>query len=297
MAGRQSGLGKGLDSLIPKQSAASGETSENETGNPQEIKVKLTQIKANESQPRREFDEDSLMELADSIRQFGVIQPLIVQKKGDFYELIAGERRWRAAKLAGLREVPVIIKKFSKQQAMEISLIENIQRENLNPIEEASAYQRLLTEFQLKQEEVAARVSKSRTSITNSLRLLKLDARVQQMLIDGKLATGHARALLGIADGDAQYRAAQRIYNEKMSVREAERFVKSLTKPRAKREASSLANTLVYQDLADKMKTLLGTKVTIEPKKKGQGKIVIDYYSGEDLERLLDLFRSIPNPS
>ncbi len=291
MAVKKSGLGKGLDSLIPKQ--VPKDTEKNTAEEQREVLVKITEIEPNQNQPRHDFDVDSLTELADSIRQFGVIQPLIVQRKGQRYEIIAGERRWRAAKMAGLKEIPVIIRKFSEQQSVEVSLIENIQRENLNPIEEAAAYKRLLSEFQLKQDEVAERVSKSRTSVTNSLRLLKLDERVQQMLIDGKISTGHARALLGIPDADAQYKAAQRVYNEKMSVRDTERLVKSLETPAKKKTAPSPAKSLVYQDIADKMKTILGTKVTIEPKNSDKGKIVIDYYSGEDLERLLGLFRSI----
>ncbi|MCD7715302.1 MAG: ParB/RepB/Spo0J family partition protein [Lachnospiraceae bacterium] len=305
------GLGKGLDSLIPKQSSvrnsaepsakAAANSDAKKTGSREpnlneEIKLKLTQIEPNRDQPRKKFDEESLMELADSIRQFGVIQPLIVQKKGDYYEIIAGERRWRAAKLAGLKEVPVIIHKFSEQQSVEISLIENIQRENLNPIEEAAAYKRLLTEFHLKQEEVAERVSKSRTAVTNSMRLLKLDERVQQMVVEDKLSTGHARALLGIADPELQYQCAREIFDKKLSVRDVERLVKVLSsekKEKPKPETDS-SQDFIYQDLAEKMKSLLGTKVSIEHKNNNKGRIVIDYYSNEELERLMYLFQSIP---
>ncbi len=287
MAVKKSGLGKGLDSLIPKQSADDGHAGE-------VLKVKLTEIEPNPEQPRKRFEEDSLNELADSIRQFGVIQPLIVQKKGSHYEIIAGERRWRAAKMAGVEELPIIVKKFSDQEMVELSLIENIQRENLNPIEEAAAYQRLMTEFHLKQDEVAECVSKSRSAVTNSLRLLKLDERVQQMVVDEKISTGHARALLAIEDKDAQYRIAQRIFDEKMSVRDVERLVKTLTEPKKEREKQTPAGEAVYREIADQMKTLLGTKVSIENKKDQKGKIVIDYYSNDDLERILDLFRSIP---
>ncbi len=296
MAVKKPGLGKGLDSLIPKQPVQNktepGGLNTEDRG--EEIKLKITEIEPNSDQPRKQFDEDALAELADSIRQFGVIQPLIVQKKGEHYEIIAGERRWRAAKLAGLKEVPVIIRNFSQQQRVEISLIENIQRENLNPIEEAAAFQRLLTEFHLKQDEIAERVSKSRTAVTNSLRLLKLDQRVQQMVMDEKLSTGHARALLGITDQDEQYKLAQRISDEKMSVREVERLVKSLTKTSAAKPRPVPMDNPVYHDIAEKMKTLLGTKVEIEPGKKDKGKIVIDYYSNDDLERILYLFQSIP---
>ncbi|MCC8050833.1 MAG: ParB/RepB/Spo0J family partition protein [Clostridiales bacterium] len=312
MAVKKSGLGKGLDSLIPKQTAskrstgtsanASGDASakkdvktaeKKESAFNQEIKLKLTQIEPNREQPRKSFDEETLMELADSIRQFGVIQPLIVQKKGDYYEIIAGERRWRAAKLAGLKEVPVIIREFSDQQAVEISLIENIQRENLNPIEEAVAYKRLLNEFELTQEEVADRVSKSRTAVTNSMRLLKLDERVQQMVIEGKLSTGHARALLAITDSELQYQCAQEIYDKKLSVRDVERMVKVLSSPRKEKTKQDDSQDFIYQDLEERMKALLGTKVSIDHRNQNKGRIVIDYYSNEELERLMYLFQSL----
>lgn len=297
MAVKKTGLGKGLDSLIvPKQVPEKGSTLPREKTiiKNEEIKLKLTEIEPNREQPRKKFDEDSLIELADSIRQFGVLQPLIVQKKGDYYEIIAGERRWRAAKMAGLKEVPVIVREFSEQQAVEISLIENIQRENLNPIEEAIAYKRLLTEFELKQDEVAERVSKSRTAVTNSMRLLKLDERVQQMVIDEMISTGHARALLAITDHELQYKYAMKVFDEKMSVRDVERLVKSVTEKKEENKKQENTNAFIYQELADKMKGLLGTKVSIEHKKNNKGKIVIDYYSNEELERLMYLFQSIP---
>lgn len=297
MAVNKKGLGKGLDSLIaPKQVPEKASTLPREKTiiKNEEVKLKLTEIEPNREQPRKKFDEDSLIELADSIRQFGVLQPLIVQKKGDYYEIIAGERRWRAAKMAGLKEVPVIIREFSEQQAVEISLIENIQRENLNPIEEAIAYKRLLTEFELKQDEVAERVSKSRTAVTNSMRLLKLDERVQQMVIDEMISTGHARALLAITDHELQYKYAMKVFDEKMSVRDVERLVKSVTEKKEENKKQENKNAFIYQELADKMKGLLGTKVSIEHKKNNKGKIVIDYYSNEELERLMYLFQSIP---
>ena len=214
------GLGKGLDSLIPKTIAepSAQKTEEKKS----ETMVKITMVEPNGGQPRKNFDEDSLMELAESIRQFGLLQPILVQDKKDHYEIIAGERRWRAAKIAGLKEIPVIIKKLTDQEVVEISLIENIQRENLNPIEEAQAYRRLLTEFNLKQDEVAERVSKSRTAVTNSMRLLKLCDEVQQMVVNEMLTTGHARALLAIEDPEEQYRIAQKVFDEKLSVREVE---------------------------------------------------------------------------
>ncbi len=297
------GLGKGLDSLIPKQSPAKKSTTkETKPAEPktvvkkEEVRLKLTEVEPNREQPRKTFDEDALLELADSIRQYGVIQPLIVQKRDGYYEIIAGERRWRAAKMAGLKEVPVIIRDYNDQQIVEISLIENIQRENLNPIEEAAAFKRLLTEFHLKQDEVAERVSKSRAAVTNSMRLLKLDERVQQMVIDEMISTGHARALLGTEDKELQFRLAQRVFDEKLSVRDVERLMKSLSaKEKEKKTKPEIPNRFIYQDLEEKMKAMLGTKVSINHKANNRGKIVIDYYSNEELERLMDLFQSIPN--
>ena len=201
MAAKKGGLGKGIDSLIPNKVARTPESGNIKSDIKNEkvvegVLVNINKVEPNREQPRKNFDEDALQELSESIKQFGVLQPLLVQDKKDYYEIIAGERRWRAAKLAGLKEVPVIIKELSSQEVVEIALIENIQRENLNPIEEAFAYKRLLTEFHLKQDEVAERVSKSRTAVTNSMRLLKLNEKVQQMVIDDMLTTGHARALL-----------------------------------------------------------------------------------------------------
>jgi ParB family chromosome partitioning protein len=243
----------------------------------------------NKDQPRKQFEEDALMELADSIRQFGIIQPLIVQEKNGFYEIIAGERRWRAAKLAGLKEVPVIVKEYTDLEVVEISLIENIQRESLNPIEEAIAYKRLLEEFNLKQDEVAERVSKSRTTVTNSMRLLKLDERVQQMVIDDMLTTGHARALLGIEDPELQVTTAARVFDEKLSVREIEKIVKDIQKGKTEKKKETVVQDFIYTDLEEKMKAAVGSKVSIHQKAKGNGKIEIEYYSKEDLERIIDI--------
>lgn len=297
---KKSGLGKGLDSLIPKQSPA--KTTAAPTAEPvvktivkkEEVKLRISEVEPNREQPRKKFDEDALLELADSIRQFGVLQPLLVQKRDGYYEIIAGERRWRAAKLAGLKEVPVVIKDFSEQQIVEISLIENIQREDLNPIEEALAYKRLLSEFKMKQDEVAERVSKSRTAVTNSVRLLKLDSRVQQMLIDEMISSGHARALLAIEDKELQYKIAMRVFDEKLSVRDVERLMKSLQNEAEKKEEPQPKNEFIYENLEEKMKALFGTKVSIKHKANNKGKIVIDYYSNDELERLMDLFQSIP---
>ena len=297
MAVKKSGLGKGLDSMIPVypvKPRASKENQKEEKTEKKEQLLKITEVEPNRDQPRKKFDEDSLLELADSIKQFGVLQPLIVQKRDDYYEIIAGERRWRAAKMAGLKEIPVIIKEFTDQEIVEISLIENIQREDLNPIEEAQAYKRLLTEFHLKQDEVAERVSKSRTAVTNSVRLLKLDPRVQQMLIDDMLTTGHARALLAIEDPEIQWKAANQIFDEKMSVRDVEKMVKSLqNKKEEKPKKQDTAYDYVYKDMEEKMKAILGTKVTVHHRSDHKGKIEIEYYSDDELERIYDMLRNI----
>lgn len=301
MAVKRNGLGKGLDSLIPNKYAekaektsekksAENQEKENKTG---EIMVKINSVEPNREQPRKEFDEDSLVELADSIKQFGILQPLIVQKKKDYYEIIAGERRWRAAKIAGIKEIPVIIKNYTDQEIVEISLIENIQRENLNPIEEAMAYKRLLEEFNLKQDEVAERVSKSRTAVTNSMRLLKLSARVQQMIIDDMISTGHARALLALDDEEQQYQIANRIFDEKLSVRETEKLVKLLKTPKKEVKKEQNEHMFVYENLEERMKGIIGTKVRVNAKANGKGKIEIEYYSEDELERIYDLIMSI----
>ena len=295
------GLGKGLDSLIPSSKPAAKEKAvsvekESKTGNAETI-VKITKIEPNREQPRKNFDEDALLELSESIKQFGLLQPILVQDRKDHYEIIAGERRWRAAKLAGLKEVPVIIRNYTEQEIVEIALIENIQREDLNPIEEALAYKRLLDEFNLKQDEVAERVSKSRTAVTNAMRLLKLNDKVQQMLIDEMLTTGHARALLAIEDQEKQYEAAQRIFDEKLSVRDTEKLVKNIQneKPDAPVSVNKIDPQLlaVYRDLEEQMKALLGTKVYINPKDEKKGKLEIEYYSQDELDRIIDLIRTV----
>lgn len=290
------GLGKGLDSLIPnavgeakaKKESVKEKIAE-EKKDPETI-VKITMVEPNRKQPRKKFDEDALQELSDSIKQFGLLQPILVQDRKDHYEIIAGERRWRAAKLAGLKEVPVIIRDYTDQEIMEISLIENIQREDLNPIEEAQAYKRLLTEFNLKQDEVAERVSKSRAAVTNSIRLLKLSDEVQQMVIDDMISTGHARTLLAVEDKDEQYTLAQRIFDEKLSVRDVEKLVKNLHKPeKASKKTPDKTMETIYQDIEDKLKQKLSTKVTVTSKGEGAGKIEIEFYNHEDLDRLLDM--------
>ena len=286
------GLGKGLDSLIPNNVGERREKNGVKTEEKElETIVKITKIEPNREQPRKNFEEEALQELADSIRQFGLLQPILVQDKKDHYEIIAGERRWRASKLAGLKEVPVIIRNYSSQEIVEISLIENIQRQDLNPIEEAKAYQRLLTEFGLKQDDVAKRVSKSRTAVTNSLRLLKLKETVQQMLIEGTLSMGHARALLAIEDEDLQIAIAQKVIDEKLSVRDVEKLVKNLDKPQSKTKEKEANPALdaIYQDIGEKLKKQLSTKVTVSGKGNGVGKIEIEFYSHDDLDRLLDM--------
>ena len=283
---KKKGLGKGLDSLIPDNKSIKSVTPDKSAEAKKEAEekagvqtMKINEVEPNRDQPRKNFDEDALLELSDSIKQFGVLQPLLVRKRKDYYEIIAGERRWRAAKLAGVKEVPVIVKEYTDQEILEIGLIENIQRENLNPIEEAIAFKRLLEEFNLKQDEVAERVSKSRTAVTNSMRLLKLSDKVQQMIIDDMISTGHARALLAIDDPELQYTLANKIFDEKLSVRETEKLVKEIKNPKKPKEKKVMENAFIYQDLEEKMKGVFGTKVSIASKGKGKGKIEIEYYS------------------
>ena len=310
MSAKKMGLGRGLNTLIPKAPIVDEEDVEqvkkkvsrsSKTKKKEETKKELTlpidKIEPNPDQPRNQFDEDTFLELSDSIKQFGVLQPLLVRKRKDYYEIIAGERRWRAAKQAGLNEVPVMIRKYNENEIVEIALIENIQRDNLNPIEEALAFKRLLTEFNLKQDEVAERVSKSRTAVTNAMRLLKLNEKVQQMVIDEMLTTGHARALLGIEDQEQQYIIAQKIFDEKLSVRDTEKLVKSLQneKKKKKEEKEKIDPKLeaVYHDLEEQMKGILGTKVCINHKDAKKGKLEIEYYSQDELDRIIDMIRTI----
>lgn len=294
------GLGRGISNLInvddenekKEDNVVVKEVVKEVVKVPSETKVKLSLIEPNKDQPRKAFDEDALIELSESIKQYGVLQPLLVQKKDNYYEIIAGERRWRAAKLAGVKEVPVVIKDYSSQEVMEIALIENIQREDLNPIEEAKAYQRLIKDYRLKQDEVAEKVSKSRAAITNSLRLLKLDERVQDMVMEGKISSGHARTIISIEDKDKQYMIAQKIFDEKLSVREVEKLMKTLDAPE-KKEKKLPANDFVYRDLEQKLKNIMGTQVIIKNKSNNKGKIEIDYYSQAELERIYDLLKKI----
>ncbi len=315
MAKAKRGLGKGLGAffgeevvqeVVKEQTGESLENPEREIEKDQiqksdieeesgEIFVKISKIEPNREQPRKDFKEEQLQELADSIRQYGVLQPLLVQKKGDLYEIIAGERRWRAAKLAGVKEIPVVIREYGKQQAMEIALIENVQREDLNPIEEAVAYQRLMQEFHLKQEEIAERVSKNRSTITNSMRLLNLVPEVQQMLMEGLITSGHARALLAIQDEDNQLKLAEKIVQNHLSVREVEKAVKAIGKEpkEKKKEKEDEALELIFKNLEDRMKMVVGTKVNISRKDRSKGKIEIEYYSEAELERIVELIETI----
>ena len=311
MAGKKSGLGRGLDALFPEKTVQSKpktvktvkeekkvavdtkKSSQQETSNGERM-MKISMIEPNREQPRKNFDEDALQELSESIKQYGILQPLLVSDKKDYYEIVAGERRWRAAKMAGLKEVPVVVKEFSTQEIVEISLIENIQREDLNPVEEAMAYKRLIDEFHLKQDEIAERVSKSRTAVTNSMRLLKLDSRVQQMMVDEMISAGHARAILAISDPEQQYNAAMKVFDEKLSVRETEKLVKSILTPTKKKPVvSNPTEDAIYESLEEKMKGITGTRVFIHRKKNNKGKIEIEYYSRDDLDRIIDLFESI----
>lgn len=292
---KRSGLGKGLDSLIPSNTNIEEDEKvvERVVEKKVETVVKLSQVEPNKSQPRKNFNEDALMELAESIKQFGVIQPLIVQKRDDYFEIIAGERRWRAAKIAGLKEIPVIIKDYSDEEIMEIALIENLQREDLNPIEEAMAYKKLMKDYNLKQDEIAEKVSKSRVAITNSMRLLKLSEEVQNMIIDEMISSGHGRALLSIEDEKTQIKIANKIFDEKLSVRETEKIVKSLINPKGKKKKEEYTDSFIYEKFENEFKEIIGSNVAIKRKSKDKGKIEIDYYSNEDLERIMDLMKSI----
>ena len=324
MAGRKNGLGRGLDAFFPDRTSTVKEstrktttktvntekkidTTDKEAGNTATAKrktagsksgamfVKISSVEPNTNQPRKQFDEDALLELSESVKQYGILQPLLVSDKKGYYEIIAGERRWRAAKLAGLKEVPVIVKEFTEQELVEISLIENIQREDLNPVEEAMAYKRLIDEFHLKQDEVAERVGKSRTAVTNSMRLLKLSEKVQQMLIDEMITAGHARAILAISDKEKQETVAMKVFDEKLSVRETEALVKRMLEPpkTEKKSKFTTAEDAIYESLEEKMKSIMGTRVQIHRKKNDKGKIEIEYYSKDELERIIDLFESI----
>ena len=293
------GLGRGLSALLSDSeqeydfSFREEEKIEEPVSSDATKEISVSLIDPNVNQPRKRFDEVAMSELANSIRIHGVISPIILVKQpAGRYMIIAGERRWRAAKMAGLKEVPAIIKSYTDREILEISLIENIQREDLNPIEEAKAYQRLIKDYRLKQDEVAEKVSKSRAAITNSLRLLKLDERVQDMVIEGKISSGHARTIITIEDKDKQYMIAQKIFDEKLSVRDVEKLMKALEAPE-KPEKKAPKNDFVYRDLEQKMKAIMGTQVVIKNKNNNKGKIEIEYYSQAELERIYELLQKI----
>lgn len=296
------GLGKGLDSLIAPKTEAKTAVQEVVVEKPKSehvadaIMMDITKVEPNREQPRKTFNEDQLNELAESVKQYGVLSPLLVQDRDTYYEIIAGERRWRAAKKAGLKEVPVIIKHLTEQEIMEISLIENIQREDLNPIEEALAYKRLINEFHMKQDEIAERVSKNRATIANSMRLLKLNEKVQQMIIDDKLNAGQVRPLISVEDPEVQITLAEKIFDEKLNARDAEKLVKNLQNEKNNQKNVQKINPqllAVYKDLEEQMKPILGTKIVINPKDEKKGKIEIEYFSQDELDRIIDLIRTI----
>ncbi|MCD7907665.1 MAG: ParB/RepB/Spo0J family partition protein [Clostridium sp.] len=310
------GLGKGLGAIfgedIIKESeneavkaaarrkkAANAEDGGEETANENatgRLMVKIALIEPNKEQPRVDFNEEQMAELAESIKKRGVLQPLLVQKKGSFYEIIAGERRWRAAKMAGLKEVPVVLGEYSRQESMEIALIENVQRADLNPIEEGRAYQQLIQEFGLKQEDIAERVAKNRATIANAMRLLKLDEAIQDLVINNMISGGHARALLGLEDKELQLKAAKMVVDGGLSVRETERLVKRLQREAGKEDEPKKEErniNFIYQNLEERMKTIMGTKVTIHNKDKNKGRVEIEYYSEAELERIVEMIESI----
>lgn len=279
--------GKGLAALIDTENV--GLKGKDAVDKNSVVMLKISQVEPNRNQPRKNFNEDSLQDLAESIKLHGILSPLLVKDRNDYYEIVAGERRWRAANIVGLKEVPVLIGDWTEQEILEISIIENLQREDLNPIEEAQAYDRLIKEFHLTQDEVAEKVSKSRTVIANSVRLLKLTENVQQMLIEDIITAGHARALLGVEDADEQFVLAQRIIDEKLNVRDIEKIVRNRGKAikEVKKKANQLEN--VYKDIETRLKNRLSTKVNVTGKEDGTGKIEIEFYSGDELERIIDL--------
>ena len=291
---KKRGLGRGLNALINTGPDIEVKEKSKDNNNNKEVFVNISLVEPNRNQPRKEFDKEALSELAASIKQYGILQPIMVQKNGDMYEIIAGERLWRAAKEAGLKEVPVIVRDYDKQKIMEISIIENIQRENLNPIEEAMAYQCLMEEYGLKHDELADKVSKNRSTITNSMRLLRLSENIQQMIIDGKISTGHAKVLLSVENKEEQEKIAAELISKSLSVRELEKLVKKHIKPRKKKENKETVDySLFYKEYEDKLKDILGTKVQINTKDKNKGRIEIDYYSAAELERIVELLNTI----
>ena len=282
---KKRGLGRGLNALINTGPDIEVKEKSKDNNDNKEVFVNISLVEPNRNQPRKEFDKEALSELAASIKQYGILQPIMVQKNGDMYEIIAGERRWRAAKEAGLKEVPVIVRDYDKQKIMEISIIENIQ---------AMAYQCLMEEYGLKHDELADKVSKNRSTITNSMRLLRLSENIQQMIIDGKISTGHAKVLLSVENKEEQEKIAAKLISKSLSVRELEKLVKKYIKPRKKKEnKETIDYSLFYKEYEDKLKDILGTKVQINTKDKNKGRIEIDYYSAAELERIVELLITI----
>lgn len=293
MAVKRGGLGKGLDALISEKPVEKKKAKAEEVNSDSTREISINEIEPNKNQPRERFDEDGLVDLADSIKQHGIFQPIIVTKgENGFYQIVAGERRWRAAKMAGLKTIPALVREYSDLEILEISLLENLQRENLNPIEEAKTYKRFMDEFHMKQDEVAEKVSKSRATVANSLRLLNLDGRVQEMLIEEMISMGHARALLAISDGNNQYSLATEVFDKKLSVREVEKLVKKYNENKPEKHKETVVRDFLYNDLENNLKEILGSKVNICDKN-GKGKIEIEYYSKDDLDRIYDLLYSI----
>lgn len=291
MALGKSGLGKGLEALFPSNVDVGSLGGETPNVNEKVIEMKLNEIEPDINQPRKVFDEEKLSELADSIKEHGVLQPIIVTKRKDYYQIIAGERRWRASKLAGLKTIPTIVRDYDEKKIREVSLIENIQRENLNPIETAKAIKELMEEHNLTQEQLAKTLGKSRSAIANTVRILNLDERVIDMVNEGKLTEGHARSLVSISNPQKQYKLALEIVNLDMSVREAENYVKEEKeeKPKTKKKKQNNKLEIIYKDIENRLKKAIGTKVSFCPKTKSKGKIIIEYYSSEELERILEI--------
>jgi ParB family chromosome partitioning protein len=284
MVVKKSALGKGLGALIPEVS----DRIINKEEKNNVFEAEINQVSPDKEQPRKNFDEEKLEQLANSIREHGIIQPILVRKEDDYYKIIAGERRWRAARLAGLKKIPVLEKALDKKQTMEVSLIENLQREDLNPVEEAKAYRKLMDEFKITQEEIANRIGKSRPAVANTMRLLSLDNRVLNYLVDGTLSEGHGKAIVSIENNDTQYEIAKKIIDEGLNVRQTEALIKNINSIKNKRSEKPSKDVYI-KDIESKLKIILGTKVSINSGRK-KGKIEIEYYSNEDLERIIDIF-------
>jgi ParB family transcriptional regulator, chromosome partitioning protein len=284
MTVKKSALGKGLGALIPEV----GEKIVDDKEKSRVYEIDINQISPDKDQPRKSFDEEKLEQLAISIREHGIIQPILVRREADYYKIIAGERRWRAARLAGLRKIPILEKNLDKKQTMEVSLIENLQREDLNPIEEARAYKRLIDEFNITQEDIAIRIGKSRPSISNTIRLLTLDKRVLNYLIDGTITEGHGKTLVAVENSEVQYDIAKKIIDEGLNVRQTEVLIKSINNVKNKSKEKQSKDVYI-RDIENKLKGILGTKVSINKGRK-KGKIEIEYYNNEDLERIIEIF-------